>query len=144
VVRATALARTRTTTVEPVPTASRQRFGERLAGSALMNDSLRRAGFVRSEGIDGHVVLRVSGEIDISATPLFNERLADVIAAGDDDVAVDLAEVTFIDSAGLTVLVLARQQLGAAGRKLLIARPSAPVTRVLEIAGLDVVFDIQG
>ena len=90
-----------------------------------------------SDGPDGHVVLHVSGEIDMSAKGLFLERLADVIEASDGDVVVDLADVSFIDSTGLAVLMQAREQLETAGHKLMITRPSRPVTRVLQVAGLD-------
>ena len=56
----------------------------------------------------------------MSAKSLFQEQLKNVIEANDDDVAVDLGDVSFIDSTGLAVLVHGRQQLQAAGRKLLI------------------------
>ncbi len=108
-----------------------------------MGDWLPHAEFDVSTGRDGNVVLRLSGDIDLSAKSLFQERLAEVIAANDDDVVVDLADVSFIDSTGLAVLLDARQELEGPGRKLLIARPSVRVTRALEAAGLDALFDNQ-
>ena len=113
-------------------------------GPLVMGDWMPHVEFDVSAGRDGHIVLRVSGEIDMSAKSLFRERLADVIEANDDDVVVDLANVGFIDSTGLALLLDARQQLEAAGRTLLIARPSPRVTRALEVAGLDVLFENQG
>ena len=109
-----------------------------------MGDVAPRARFGGAVGRDGHVVVHVSGEIDLSAKSLFQERLDDVIEANDDVVVVDLADVSFIDSTGLFVLLQARERLETAGRKLMIARPSRPVTRVLELAGLDTLFDNGG
>ncbi len=106
-----------------------------------MGDLAPQAEFNVADGRDGHVVLYVSGEIDLSAKTLFQDRLADLINASDDDVLVDLADVSFINSTGLAVLLHAREQLGTAGRKLTITRPSRPVTRVLELAGLDALLD---
>ena len=106
-----------------------------------MGDLAPKATFDAAAGRDGNGVVRVSGEIDISAKSLFQERLDDVIDAHDDDVVVDLAEVSFIDSTGLFVLSQARQRLETAGRKLMIARPSRAVTRVLELAGLVALFE---
>ena len=106
--------------------------------------SLPQAEFDLSDGIDGHVVLHASGEIDASAKSLFVERLDDATEATDGDVVVDLSDVSFCDSTGIAVLLHARQQLAAAGRKLLIARPSPSVTRVLEVAGVDALFDNRG
>ena len=109
-----------------------------------MGDLAPQARFDVAGGRDGYVVVHVSGEIDLSAKALFQERLDDVIEANDDDVVVDLAGVSFIDSTGLSVLLHARERLETAGRKLMIVRPSPPVTRVLELAGLDALFDNGG
>ena len=109
-----------------------------------MGDLARQARFDVAAGRGGHLVVHVSGEIDLSAKSLFQERLDDVIEASDDDVVVDLADVSFIDSTGLFVLLQARKRLEPAGRKLIIARRSRPVTRVFELAGLDTLFDNGG
>jgi len=102
------------------------------------------AGFEASAGRDGEVVVRVRGEIDMAAAPVFRERLTAVIESNGDDVVVDLADVSFMDSSGLVVLVEAHQKLESASRKLLIARPSPAVTRVLEVTGLDRLFGEPG
>ena len=80
----------------------------------------------------------------MSAKSLFEERLAATIEATDDHVVVDMADVTFIDSSGISVLLVARQHLNAAGRMLLISGPSIPVARVFELTGLGALFDTQG
>lgn len=103
-----------------------------------------QAEFDVSDGLDGHVVVHASGEIDVSAKSLFEERLADATEATDGDVVVDMADVSFCDSTGIAVLLRARKQLEPAGRKLLIVRPSPSVIHVLEIAGVDALFDHRG
>ena len=109
-----------------------------------MDDLLPRAAFDVSEGRDGHVVLHVSGEIDVSAKSLFEERLADMIEANDDDVVVDLADVSFIDSSGISVLLFARRQLKS-GRTHVVDRGAIGSGRPsLELAGVDALFDKQG
>ena len=109
-----------------------------------MGDLAPHTRFDVAAGRDGHLVVHVSGEIDLSARSLFQKRLDDMFEANDDDVVVDLADVSFIDSTGLFVLLQARERLETAGRKLMIARPSRPVTRVLELAGLDAVVRQRG
>jgi anti-sigma B factor antagonist len=91
----------------------------------------------------GQVVVRVVGEIDAATAPLFAERLDEVIEADHRNVAVDLAELTFMDSAGLVVLIHGRQRLERTGRRMLIAHPSPTIVRLLEIAGLDEWFDME-
>jgi anti-sigma B factor antagonist len=58
----------------------------------------------------GHVVVALSGEIDMLTAPAVREVLAEAIRRAVTGVIIDLAEVTFLDAAGLGVLA------GASGR----------------------------
>jgi anti-sigma B factor antagonist len=53
---------------------------------------------------------------------------------------VDLAQVSFIDSSGLQVLLRARALLGREDRALVLVCPHGPVRRVFELAGVSDVF----
>jgi anti-anti-sigma factor len=80
----------------------------------------------------------VRGEIDLAdERPLIDE--VDKVVGGSDDVVVelDLAGVDFIDSSGLRALLLLRR---SHGERVLVGARSAPVQRVLEIAGLAEMF----
>jgi len=80
----------------------------------------------------------VRGEIDLAdERPLIDEVDAVVGASADVVVELDLAEVEFIDSSGLRALLLLRR---AHGDRVLLGARSAPVQRVLEIAGLAEMF----
>ncbi len=79
--------------------------------------------------------LVVRGELDAYSAPLLADRLA-ISAAEGDAVRLDLSGIDFIDSSGLRALVDGHQQSEAAGRRLVLSRPSPVVTRLLEISGL--------
>jgi anti-anti-sigma factor len=49
---------------------------------------------------------------------------------------VDVRGVTFMDCAGVRVLLTARKQVEAAGGRLVLAGPSSAVSRLLELTGL--------
>jgi anti-anti-sigma factor len=84
------------------------------------------------------VRMLVRGEIDLAdERPLIDEVDAVVGASADVVVELDLAEVDFIDSSGLRALLLLRR---AHGDRVLLGARSAPVQRVLEIAGLAEMF----
>jgi len=51
-------------------------------------------------------------------------------------VTVDLAEVTFMDSTGLTTLMDAHQQARSNGATFIVRRPSPAVRRVFDLAGV--------
>jgi len=50
-------------------------------------------------------------------------------------VAVDMSDVSFIDSSGLRVLIAGYKAANGAGGALTVQAPSDPVTRLLEITG---------
>ena len=92
--------------------------------------------------VEGIPVLHLAGEIDLAAAPALRDRLvalAQQLAAGGGapGVVLDLDQVSFIDSTGLSVLVAAHSRLGESGRQLRVAGAPPRVRRVLELTGLD-------
>lgn len=84
---------------------------------------------------DGRRSLWLSGDLDLAAAPLLEAALVGEIQQGT-DVTFDLAELGFIDAAGLGVLVGVRQTVGVRGR-VLLRHPATIVRRVLALTGLD-------
>ena len=78
----------------------------------------------------------INGELDLVTAPQLEERLKCVIDSTDGDIVVDLANVTFIDSTGLSAMLVAHDRLRHTDRVLAIRRPSVQVVRLLEICGL--------
>lgn len=86
-------------------------------------------------------VIRISGDLDAQTAGRLDEVVASQLAAGRDEIVMDLAELQFLDSSGLRSMVLAR---GPAGDGTVVLRsPSSSVLRLLEITGLDDVFDVR-
>ena len=89
---------------------------------------------VRTVHHDGQATLFVRGEIDIAV----HKRFVDALQAAQDestDVVVDLTEVTFIDSAGISALMRGYKDATDPSRLRLVGvRPS--IRRVLEITGV--------
>jgi len=92
---------------------------------------------------DAWRVVRVSGEIDIQSSPILDEHLRDAQGEGTSSIVVDLSEVTFLDSTGLSVLVTALQRGQGAGGGVRLASPRPNVRRVLEVTGLAEVFQVE-
>ena len=77
--------------------------------------------------------LKIAGEVDLASAPAFLASLRAATQDGDGAVVLDLAQVTFIDSAGIEQLVRAREE--SQGRiRLRALHPS--VERVLEMTAL--------
>src|SRR5205085_2683077 len=95
----------------------------------------------RLEGSRSLVAL--TGELDIGGVPVFEEALLGQEAAGR-DIALDLGALTYIDSAGMTVLFQAAQRARRVGWTLTVVAVGPRVFDLLELTGLDVVLGLDG
>jgi len=94
--------------------------------------------FIINTGADTR--LEVGGDLDIAAAAELSDHLDILIDDGTGPVHVDMSMVTFCDSSTLAVLVDAWQRLGEADRPLRVVNPSACVSRLLQITGLEELF----
>ncbi|MFJ8802799.1 STAS domain-containing protein [Streptomyces sp. NPDC102487] len=85
-------------------------------------------------------VVSLSGELDADSAEEFL-RAVRPDDAGTSWTVLDLSAVTFMDSSAVNVLVAARRDVTAAGGWIRLAAPTDPVLRVIEIVGLDTIFD---
>jgi anti-anti-sigma factor len=83
------------------------------------------------------VELRLAGEADVSTAPILRDALARGVGSGASVVVVDAAELTYLDSSGLSCLAAACKDAADAGSRLVLRHPTAIVRRVLEITELD-------
>ena len=83
-------------------------------------------------------VLRLAGEVTIyQAAQLKQDLLAALDGAAPGSVlALDLGQVTELDTAGLQVLLLARETARTRRQALRLDAPSAAVVEVLDLVGL--------
>ena len=95
-----------------------------------------------SHGARTHVI-HVKGEIHVSTAKEFAQRLDDAIAHEASQIVLDLAEVEFIDSTGLTVLLNGLRSITLRGGRLALAISNPTVLRLFEITRLDTTFDIE-
>jgi anti-anti-sigma factor len=89
------------------------------------------------------VSLSTVGEIDMaSAKQLVRDVEAAVHSAAPADVELDLAGVTFIDSSGISALLLSRRAAFAAGCSFRISNVPPLVARTLHLAGVTAVLEM--
>lgn len=88
-------------------------------------------------------IVKVLGEIDLATAPQLGDQLAE-LPPDCGTVIVDLSEVTFLDSTGLSVLVANWKRFSNDEEKgdlrLVVNRPA--IQRVLEVTGLAQVFGV--
>lgn len=83
------------------------------------------------------VVVGVTGEVDVSNAPELRDAIDAELAADPAGLLVDLADVPYIDSTGIGVLVGAAHRAKDAGVSLVVTNPQRNVARVLAMLGVD-------
>jgi len=86
------------------------------------------------EPLEDSCLIRVGGELDRSTADLLSSAL-DAARADGVTALLDLSAVSFIDSAGLRVLVRAAHAADTHGWALSIVRASSAVWRIVELTG---------
>jgi anti-sigma B factor antagonist len=86
-------------------------------------------------------VVQLAGEIDLLSAPEMQDCIAEQLGTSPRELILDLDAVTFLGSAGLAVLVAAKERAEERGVKIYLAGTDHPVVgRALKITGLDQVF----
>ena len=81
---------------------------------------------------DGTIVLKLSGELDLSTVAALHPAMQDAIERKPGALVFDLAELTFMDSSGIAALLSAVGAVDA----VQVRNPSRIVRRIIELSGL--------
>jgi len=89
--------------------------------------------------IDGTLVLAAYGEVDPDTAPALASAITTCVdQVGEGCCVLDLTEVSFLDSAGLTALLQATVYAEARRQRLpIVVDSNRPVIRPIEVTGLD-------
>lgn len=91
---------------------------------------------------DGTPVIALAGELDLTGTTDAEDAFAALPEPTDGTrsvVVVDMTELRFMDSAGLTVLLVALKH----GHALRLRRPNSIIRRLIAATGLDELLPIE-
>lgn len=88
------------------------------------------------------LIVSLAGEIDLSCSGTLAERCTELVDAGHRHLLIDCADLLFLGSSGLAVLLDLRARLEDTGGRLRLAGLRPAVSRVFQVTELDKVFDI--
>ena len=108
-------------------------------GDAFVEPSLSLT--VEHDG--GAALVIVAGDLEFGTAARLHTTLIDLAQQGCDPLTVDLSQLEFIDSTGLSLLVQAKQRIESQGHEFVLRNPTERVQRVLEISGLTELFTIE-
>jgi len=99
---------------------------------------------VNARGIGNTIIVDVKGKVDLFSSPGMRSTILEAIQGkGIVQVAVNLSEVTYVDSSGIATLVEALQLARSKRCRFVLFGLRQAAREVLELARLDKIFDIR-
>jgi anti-anti-sigma factor len=103
----------------------------------LLKEELVEVQIEEREGADV-VVARLTGELDVSGAESTEQRIVEAVPSSARGVVVDMSELEFIDSSGISMLFALARRVGSRRQELRVVAPAGqPVARVLDIVEFD-------
>ena len=90
----------------------------------------------------GCTVVQVAGELDMASAPDLRAGLRQAVDDGGDTIVLDLADVRFIDSSGLGMIVLTYKELQLREGRLCLAAVQPFVLKVFALTSVDSLVSI--
>ena len=103
----------------------------------MVNDPNGSAVHVEVSGTPTTPIVRVSGELDLAGADTVRTELETAVTAGAEGVELELGDLDFLDSSGLSVFIELAARLPVS-----ITSASNPVRRIITVTGLDDVLGL--
>jgi anti-sigma B factor antagonist len=97
---------------------------------------------IKIEKIGKHVLVKLSGRLDITQSDEVETSLSKDIQTGDGDMIINLSQISYISSSGIRIFVGMVRELGRQGRKLKLCNITPPVKKVFDVVELLDLFDV--
>ena len=92
--------------------------------------------------VESVTVVRLDGNLDTNTAEIAQRSLNEIVDGGVRKVLVNLAEVEFVSSAGLRVLLATAKRLVGPGGSLRISNLNDTVNEVFEISGFTTILSV--
>ncbi len=86
---------------------------------------------------DGAFHISLRGELDVSTAPRFNAALSDPRIRRCHTLVVDLSELTFMDSTGLSAVLVGEMHARTRGQRFAVVRGPRHVQELFRLTGVD-------
>jgi anti-anti-sigma factor len=84
----------------------------------------------------------LTGELDVSTVPAFNKRMSELHHNGFHSVVLDLSGVTFMDSTGLSAILVTEMHARMRGQRFRVVEGPPHVNELFRLTGVDNFLEI--
>jgi anti-sigma B factor antagonist len=95
------------------------------------------------EQIGGNSVVRLAGRLDVYAAPSLRKLLLRQVACARQALAVDMADLEYLDTSGLATLMESESELQAKNCTMVLFGVSPGVLEVLSVNGVADIFQVH-
>lgn len=99
---------------------------------------------ISTENVESVTVVRLEGNLDTNTSSQAQDRLNQLIEGGASKILVNFADVDFVSSAGLRILLATAKKLTGSGGNLRISNLNETVAEVFEISGFSTILNVFG
>jgi anti-anti-sigma factor len=85
----------------------------------------------------------MSGEFTFTDHAPFKQMVTEIVAFMSKSIVIDLSRLEFIDSAGLGMLLLARDEAKKNDRELILRQPNGQVKRMFGVTKFNTLFTVE-
>ena len=96
---------------------------------------------IKQSKVGDRVIVSVNGRIDTNTAPSFLEYLNGVMS-GLKELEIDLADVDYISSAGLRVILFAQKTMNGQGSLLFVSHVNSDIMETFELTGFTDILNI--
>jgi anti-anti-sigma factor len=109
-----------------------------------MDQATRHTLTVTSRENTGITFVKMQGSLSATTAEQGNQEIKKIIDAGAKKVVINLADVDYVSSGGIRVLILACKQLNNVQGQMKIAAAKGMVKEVLQASGFDLLTRVYG
>ena len=88
------------------------------------------------------VVLTLGGRLDTATSPELEEELKPLWEAGDTDITLNLAELSYVSSAGLRVLLMSEKKCKANKKQFTIKGANESIREIFDLTGFSGILTV--
>ncbi len=97
---------------------------------------------ISSDVVDGVTVVKLEGSLDTQSSPDAQIALGELVDGGARGIVCNFADVEFVSSAGLRVLLATAKKLGALQGEIRVCEMNPVVKDVFEISGFSMIIKV--
>lgn len=87
--------------------------------------------------------IKTAKKIDASTAPALDKQLKSLLAGGETELVVDMAETTYISSVGLRAFASAQKKINAAGGSMVLTHAQPCIIEIFEVTGFGGVLTFE-